>query len=188
MSRSTLQRGFTLMETLTVVGIVSLIVIALFNIYEGYGTVFVIQQARVDVNGSAREIADEFKKTVLQASRVVASHDFSGVTHTSGNAVAVFEVPSVNSTGDIIAGTYDYVAFYATSADAYKVTDGASGSVRASSTKHLSKTLSALAFTYNNSTITLATSTTIEIQTQTTAKDQTISAHIYETARLRNNI
>lgn len=178
--------GFTLMEILITMFIVGLIAVVLFNVYNGYNTVFAIQQTRVDVNGSAREIADEFKKTALQARRVVASHTFSGVIRTSGSTTTVFELPSVNGAGDVISASYDYVAFYATSTDAYKVTDGAIGSVRASSTRHLSNTLKTLTFTYNNGNITLATSTDVDVQTQTTLKGQVISAHVRESARLRN--
>ena len=174
------------MEILISTVVVGLIAVVLFNIYKGYDTVFTVQQVRAEVNGSAREIADEFKKTALQANTILISHDFSGVTYGSGATTTVFKVPSIDGSGDIIAGTYDYMAFYASSTDAYKVTDAADASARASSTRHLSSTVYTLTFTYNNSNVALATSTDIEIRTQKIVRDQTFSAHIHETARLRN--
>jgi prepilin-type N-terminal cleavage/methylation domain-containing protein len=179
-------RGFTLMEILVSIGVMSLIAVVLINVYTGYNTVFAVQQVRAEVNGSAREIADEFKKTVLQASNVVISHDFSGVTYSSTATTSVLKMPSIDGAGDVVPASYDYVAFYASSTTAYKVTDGASGSARASSTRRLSSTLDTLAFTYNNANVSLATSTDVEIQTQKTIKGQTFTAHLRETARLRN--
>jgi hypothetical protein len=160
--------------------------LVLYNIYTGYYTVFAIQQARVEVNGSAREVADEFKHTALQASQVVTSHTFSGEDHISGSDEVVFRLPAIDGTGTTIAGVYDYIAFFATSTSVYKVTDAGAGSARGSGSKRLSDTLSALAFTYNSASLSLATSTEIDIQTQKTVKGQVIQAHLHESARLRN--
>lgn len=184
--RNQLQRGFTLIEILISTFVIGLIAIVLFNIYTGYYTVFAIQQARLEVNGSAREVVEEFRKTALQANRVLLSRSFSGVTYTSGATTTVFELPAVSSTGSMLSGIYDYVVFYATSTEVYKVVEGGAGSVRASSTRHLSSTLSSLVITYNNSNVTLATSTDIDIQTRAIVKEQTYQAHVHETARLRN--
>ncbi len=178
--------GFTLIEVLIATAVVSLIMLVLYNVYTGYGVVFVIQQARVEVNGSAREVVDEFKHTALQASQVVTSHTFSGEDYASGSGEVVFRLPAVDSSGVAIAGTYDYVAFFATSTSVYKVTDAGAGSARGSGTRRLSDTLSTLAFTYNNATLSLATSTEIDIQTQKTVRGQVIQAHLHESARLRN--
>lgn len=181
-----LHKAFTLVEILISTAVVSLIMLVLYNVYTGYNAVFVIQQARVEVNGSAREVVDEFKHTALQASQVVTSHTFSGENYTSGVDVAVFRLPAIASTGATITGVYDYVAFFATSTSVYKVTDAGAGSARGSGSKRLSDTLNTLAFTYNNASLSLSTSTEIDIQTQKTVKGQMIQAHLHESARLRN--
>jgi len=179
-------RGFTIIEVIITTFIVALLAIALFNIYQGYYAVFAIQQARVGVNGSARETVDEFKQTVLQADRIVASHTFAGTAYTSGSTTTVFELPAIDGAGDIIASAYDYIAFYSTTTNAYKVTDGGIGSARKSGMRRLSDTLNALTFTYNNGTITSATSTEIDVRTQSIVRGQTVQAHVHDTARLRN--
>lgn len=181
-----LKKGFTLVEILISTAVVGLIMLVLYNVYIGYNAVFVIQQARIEVNGSAREVVDEFKHTALQASQVVASHTISGEDYTSGSDEAVFRLPAIDSTGATIAGVYDYVAFFASSTSVYKVTDAGAGSARGSGTRRLSDTLSVLAFTYNNASLSLATSTDIDIQTQKTVGGQVIQAHLHESARLRN--
>lgn len=186
MKQPHINTGFTLIEVLISIVIISFILIALFNIYTGYNTVMTIQQAHIDVNGSARTIVDEFKQTAMQADSVVASHAFSGTTYSSGTSAIVFELPSIDSSGNIISGTYDYIVLYATSTSAYKITDSGTGSARISGTRHLSDTLSTLSFTYSNASITQATSTDLDVITQTTVRTQTLQAHVHETARLRN--
>ncbi|MBI5003762.1 type II secretion system protein [Candidatus Kaiserbacteria bacterium] len=181
-----LKKGFTLVEILISTAVVILIMLVLYNIYTGYDAVFVIQQARVEVNGSAREVVDEFKHTALQASQVVTSHAFSGENYTSGSDEVVFRLPAIDGTGAAIAGRYDYIAFFATSTSVYKVTEAGAGSARGSGTRRLSDTLNTLVFTYNNVTLSSATSTEIDIQTQKTVQGQLIQAHLHESARLRN--
>lgn len=178
--------GFTLVEILISTAVVILIMLVLYNVYTGYNAVFVIQQARVEVNGSAREVVDEFKHTALQASQVVASHAFSGEDYTSGGDEVVFRLPAIDGSGVVIAGIYDHVAFYATSTSVFKVTEAGAGSARASGNRRLSDTLSVLSFTYNNASLSMATSTEIDIQTQKTVQGQVIQAHLHESARLRN--
>lgn len=179
-------KGFTLIEIMVSTFIFVMIMIVLFNIYKGYYTVFDIQQARTAVNGSASTVIKEFGRVARQADHVAGSHVFSGVTYTSGVGVAVFELPSLDSSGDIIAGTYDYIAFYATSTSSYVITDAGSGSARGNGTRHLSDTLNTLTFTYSTSTMANATSTDIDVLTQKIVRGQTLQAHLHQTVRLRN--
>lgn len=178
--------GFTIVEVLISTFILAILMIVLLNIYKGYYTVFDIQEARTAVNGSASAIIKEFGEVARQADHVVSSHTFSGTTYSSGTGTAVFELPAIDSSGGVIDGVYDYVAFYTSSTDAYAITDPGSGSARGSGTKHLSSTLNALTFTYSAAALANATSTDIDVLTQHIVRGQTLQTHLRQTVRLRN--
>lgn len=179
-------RGLTLIEILISIFLFGLISLVLFNVYQGYFSAFGVQQARIDTSRSARTIVNEVEKVARQANHIVASHTFSGTTMTTSSSTAVFELPSVNSVGDIVANTYDYIAFYTTNANMYVRTEAGSGSIRTSGTKRLSDIVNTLAFTYSNSNLTQATSTSVEIRTQTIVKGSPVQAHLYQVIHLRN--
>ena len=180
------KRGFTTVELMISIAIFVLMSQALIHMYKGFYVVFSVQQARIAVNGSAREVVQDFKQTALQASHIVNSRTFSGTTYTTGAGTAVLELPSIDSSGDVLPGVYDYVVFYATSSRAYKITEGAAGSARGNTIRHLSDTINTLTFTYNNADVTQATSTQIEVMTQSITLGQTIQARAREMVRIRN--
>lgn len=180
-------RGFSLMETVIVVGIVALVAVPLTDLLRGYYALFTMQETVVEVDTSASAAIDEVRAAALQANRVVSSHAFSGATYASGTTTLVLRLPSVDASGTILPGAYDYVGFYATGTTAYRATDAAAGSMRQSGTKRLSGVLRSLAFTYNNADVTRATSTAVDVVTHaTSSKGQPLERHLSEQIRLRN--
>lgn len=181
--------GFTLTETLVVVAVSAILGGAVAGIWIGYNSFFTLQQTTVAVAGSASRIISVAEAAMLQATSVVTSHTFvaSGTTLTTGTSTLVLQLPSVNSSGNVISNTYDYIAIYASSTNAYEQVDAAAGSTRASGTINLSNTLSSLTFTYYATPVTGATSTLIDVQTATTLLHGSASDHLRQTLYLRNN-
>lgn len=180
-------RAFTLVEILVVLAIVSFIVAAITDLLLHYNSTLTLQQATIDVDMSANQVVYEVEQAALQASAISASHTFGSATYYSGSSALVLQVPSIDSSGNIISGSNDYIAFFATSTtNAYEVVDAAVGSSRGDTTRLLSDVLSTLTFTYGTTTPANATSTTVDVVTSTMVGTTTISRHLDEQVYLRN--
>ena len=122
----------------------------------------------------------------LQAEHVAATHVFSGINYSSGTTTALFEIPSIDASGAIIAGSYDYVGIYASSTDAYRITDAAAGSARISGEKKLTSVLEALSFSYDAPSFPSVTSITADATTSARVRDEMAQSHVREHVYLRN--
>ncbi|MFZ3044085.1 MAG: type II secretion system protein [Minisyncoccia bacterium] len=181
-----MKRGFTLIETLIVIGISVVSLIALVNLFLTFNSIYGYEQAFVATAGSASSAMNAFEAAVLPASQVLVSHDFSGTTYSSGATTLVLSIPSVDGSGNVIAGTEDYVVFYLSAASLYRRTLPGAGSVRTAGIKTLSTTLHTLSFTYDNADFTKVTSVIIDIVTQANYKQQLVQSHLNEKMFLRN--
>ena len=92
----------------------------------------------------------------------------------------------MNASGDIIANTYDYIGFYLSGTDLYRAIDANVASARVSGTKKVALLVNSLAFTYDNADLTKTTSVSVDLVTQITAKQGTITTHLHEKFYLRN--
>lgn len=180
------QQGFTLAETLVVVVVAVLIGTAVVSMWIGYNNYFSLELAQASVGSDAERIMSQAEVAALQASGVASSHTFSGTTITSTSSALVLQVPSIDSSGTILANTYDYIALYASSTNAYKAIDAAAGSSRTTGTTKLSASLQSLSFTYYTSPVTSATSTFIDVRTAATLLRGTAASHLSETLYFRN--
>ncbi len=180
------KQGFTLIETVVVVAIFIILSLALSNLYVNYYQSYYSQQAIIKVASSCSAAANEMQNAALQADQIVASHTFSGIVYSSGQNVLVLEIPSIDSSGNIVSGKYDYMVFYATGTLLYKLVQADAASSRMSGQKQLSSTLSTITFVYNNGDLSQADKIDIDINMQAVAGRQTIPYHIHQEIYLRN--
>lgn len=184
-SRTT-QRAFTLLETMIVIALASAMMVTLGFLIYHFGRSVAYQQTLSRSSDSASALMREIGSLVLPANAVRETHVFSGGTYTSASTSLVLEIPSIDSSGNVIAGTYDYAAFYVAGTHAYRLLQANASSKRTSGTKLLSSTVYALTFSYNDTDFTKVSSTTVDIQTRAYAKQDTLSDHRREQFRLRN--
>ncbi len=180
------QKGFTIIETLIVLFLVSLVTMAMLQLYLSFYASYAVQNASINASYSAGQIVNETSRLALQADAIIASHIFSGTTYTTGSTTIVLEIPSINSSGDIIAGKHDYAAVNFSTTIVTRALDADASSARVSGTKLLSDVAGNLTFTYNNGSPTLATNVTIDILTQSQVKQQTLKSHLIQKVYLRN--
>lgn len=178
--------GFTIVETLIVVVIVTLIGAAMLELFISYDTVLSNQSAAVEADTSATAIVNAVRDAVLQADAIVSSHTFSGTLVTTGSAALVVRLPAVDSAGTIVANTYDYYGFYASGKDAHLAVDADAASDRTDVSKRLSTVLSSMTFTYPAGDATQATSTTVDVVTSAGVGQATQTRHLVEQVYLRN--
>lgn len=179
-------RGFTILESTIVFGITVMALIALTNLVLVFNSIYGYQQAFIATAGSAGSSINAFEAAVLPSDQVLSSHSFSGTTYSSSATVLVLELPAINSSGSIIAGVKDYIAFYPSSAILYRLTEAGAGSSRVSGTKKLTTTLSSIGFTYDNGDFAKVTNVLVDIQTQAQYKQQAVQSHLREQLYLRN--
>lgn len=179
-------RAFTLMEVIIVVGIFSIMFLALIKFFISYNTSYIFERAVVTTSSSADALMNEIEAAVLPANQVVASRTFGAVTYTSGASVLVLEVPSIDSSGVIISGTYDHIVFYTNGKYVYEIIDANAASSRKSRTRQLSDSLSALTFTYDNASFPSVKQVTADITTQAVFPTRTTQSHLRQQIYLRN--
>ncbi len=179
-------QAFTLVETVIVVAIGAILMVALSYLILNFNAISSYEQLSATSSGSASTFLRELESLTLPADAVLAQHAFANATYTSTSTSLVLEIPSIDSSGNVIANTYDYAAFYVTGTNAYRLLEANALSARASGTKQLSSTVSALTFTYNATDFTQVNTVTVDIQTQAQTKQDMTYDHRHEQIRLRN--
>src|SRR4051812_12219701 len=101
-------RGFSFMELVIVMAISVILMLALVEIYVTFGNSYLYQNAGINISSSAAAFLNEFSDLGFQADAIVASRTVSGTTYTSGSTTVIFELPAINSSGDVVANAYDY--------------------------------------------------------------------------------
>jgi type II secretory pathway pseudopilin PulG len=180
------KKGFSLVEIIFAVVIFIFILAALVFIYVNYSKFYNRQQAELKIGDSAREAAKELQADALQGDQIVANHSFSGVTYTTGQHALVLELPSMNATGEIVSDKHDYVVFYLSGKNLYRLVQIDAASSRAQGLNKISDSVSSLNFTYNNPNLTQATKIDTDLQMQTTSGGQNIFYHFRQEIYLRN--
>lgn len=186
-SKQKTQSGFTLIETIVVIGILVIVMFGIYLIYTGFYNVYNSQQAQINVSSSAGQSIYEVENYTLQADQVLSSHSFSATTYTTDADTLVLEIPSIDSSGDIVSSKYDYVAFYLSGNNFYRILAPDASSSRKAGTRQLSNAAQSLTFTYDTATMSLVKEVTIDFTTQTTVRGKIISNHLHQILHLRNS-
>jgi len=179
-------RGFTLIETVIIIAITAMMMISLATLFVNFNSLYVYQQTFTATVKSAGGAINAIGDASLPANQVLASHIFSSGTISSGATSFALELPSVDSSGNILAGKHDYIGFYLTGTDLYRRTEADASSVRASGTKKVATLVSSLSFTYDNTDFTKVTNVTANIVTQLNTKKGLVQTHLNEQFYLRN--
>jgi hypothetical protein len=181
------RRAFTLIETEIVVALSASIMVALGLLIFNFNKILAYDNASAQSSGSATTVMREIVSFALPADAILQTHTFPSATYTSTSTSLVLEIPSIDSSGNVIANTYDYAAFYVVgTTTAYRLLQTNPLSARVSGTKQLSSTIRSLTFSFGTTTFANLSTTTVDIQTQAQVKQDILSDHRREQIRLRN--
>lgn len=180
------QRGFTLIEIVVVIGLISLVLGGVLALFISNNRIYNYQTALIKASGSARTAMNAFSQDALQGYRVLASYNINGTPYNSNSSTVIFQLPAYNSSGTVISNTYDYVAYSVTGTSLKRDLQAASGSVRITSTKILSSSVSSWAVTYDNAVFSSVKKVSVDLVTSESYKSQTVTQHLAGQYKLRN--
>jgi hypothetical protein len=178
--------GFSFIEAIFASAIFIFILTVFVALYANFSKFYDRQQTEIKIGTSAREAVKELQSWALQADQILSSHTFSGTTYSTDQHTLVLELPSIDGAGNIISGKYDFVVFYKSGKNLYKLVQADVSSKRTSGLNQISDAVTALTFTYNNPNLILANKIDSDIQMETTSGGQVISYHLHQEIYLRN--
>ncbi len=182
------QQGFTIMELVVVIALCSVLLLGLLALFDWHSKVFTLEQADVRATGSVRSVMNNMTKYVAQGITLESSRTISGTTYTTDADTVIVKIPSVDSSGNVIASTYDYVAYNLSNGSVTQVIEAGSGTVRTAGSKLLAENVQSFSLTYDNATAALATYVVVDIQTRVTTKGTSAAtARSTDTIFLRNH-
>lgn len=165
--------GFTLVEILVVTGLVGILMVIGVAIYLANNRFYETESGEIFSVANTRDAADKISEYGRLAAGLVSSHVYASVTYNTGATAAVFRVPSINSSGQIITGTYDYVVIGRDPENSSRlilILDADPGSSRTERTLQLTDKLAALSFTYDDADPSFAKNMNFEIRVTQTGR------------------
>lgn len=181
-----MSRAFTLIEIVITIALFIIVILGMSELYIVYGRVITAQQSVIKTALDGSTIMSTTQLAAQQAEGVIASHLFSGIQYDSGTTTAIFELPSYDSSGTILAGVYDYIGISSSGSNVYRITDAAPGSARESGTKLLTNALGEIRFTYDAPTFSSVTSVIVDATTTDVVRGQVVQTHRQGHFYLRN--
>jgi hypothetical protein len=182
-------RGISLMETMVVIGIMMFLLLIITQIFALNYDIFAKQSKRSDNEIGAILTAKTISQIARGAESIEAAHTFNSTVRTSSSAELVLKLPSVDASNNVIASSYDYVAFYRSSStptNIMVVTEAAAGSARIAGTRLITAHNAVLTFRYNNPTITDASRVSLYLVNTQSQRGLTMTTKAWTSIFLRN--
>ena len=182
-------RGITLIETMIGLAISALLVVIL-----SYCLIIVLRLNEAQKTVSALTSSTDrgiyrISSSIQQSSQILSSAVISGTTYTTSSSALALTIPTVNSSGQIISGSYDTVVYRRNPSDLselQEITDAEAGSARFDGTHLIARFVTNLLFRYNNSNYALASTATVLLKAGTTVRGVLKESANQTTVRLRN--
>lgn len=163
------KQGFTIIEMTVVVLIATIVLIIIGSMFVAQWQLYRSQSAISEIQNQNRIAQNIISKTIQISTGIVASSTINSESYYSDIDTIILQVPSVDSSQNIITGSYDYIVFEQDSTDPTKLisnTEASLLSARTSEKKTIAQFVSSLNFEYNESIITNSTVVGILITTQ----------------------
>ena len=182
-------RGFTIMEGIAVIGIMTIVLVMVNQIFAVTYDIFVKQSARTDTETGAVLAARTISELTRGASAVETSKVINGTTYTTSADVLVLKMPTIDSSNNVVASTYDYVAIYRDGTVPTKIfsdIDAATGSKRADGQRLVTAYNVTAKFRYNAATVTDTKRVQVYLVNLQTKRNTTITTKAWTAIFLRN--
>jgi len=179
--------GYTLVETVIIVGLVAMLFLALFTLFVTASRTFSHEQRAAGAAYEARTTIREIQIVARAAHSVVDSVVINTTTYTTDmNSTLVLALPAINTLYDVIPSAYDHVVFSLSGSELTKIVSPHAASARAPIDKTLSKLVADLTFAYDSPTPSDARSIDVTIITEASTQLGTKSYTLVGRAHMRN--
>lgn len=179
-------RGFSLIETIVSIGLFTVLLFVLMNLYVGYGTLYLHNETQFNTANDTRAALRSITPLVLQAYRVLPDHAFGATTYATDTSTLILQLPAIGAGGSVISNVWDYVAVYQTSSSLYRQLESDAASSRVGGTKLIASTIQSITFTLDNASTTLAKNVTVTLQAKQQKGHVTATNNLTAQIRLRN--
>lgn len=176
--------GFSVIEMVIVVPLIAIMAFFLSYIGIYHFQTFNSQSAELNITDYARTALDDIDNYVRQATRVLSSYS----TYTTGTNTLVLQIPSIDSSGQLVAGTYDNAVFYLSGTDLFRRIYPDASSTRSNVIQKLASGVntSNFSFSYDNGDYSLVKQVTTNLTVTQNAGTQVRSITISSQSKLRN--
>lgn len=183
------ERGMTLVEAITALGIMTLVLVMVAQIFAVSTDVFAKQMARNDNDTGAVLAARTIAEIARGASSVEASADVGGTVYASSSSVLVLRMPTISPANQVVTDSFDLVAIYRDATDTariYAVTDAAAGSKRFDGTRLVTDNNAVMTFRYNDSAVANADRVQVYLVNRQTVRGTEVETEAWTSIFLRN--
>jgi len=184
------ERGFSLMEALTVIGVMTIVLLMVDQIFAVSYDVYVKQSARTENENGAVFAARNISELSRGASEVLASHVINATTYTTSATTLVLEAPTLDASNNIVADSFDHIAIYRDGTEPTKIfsdIEPAAGSKRLSGKRLVTAHNSILRFRFNDPDVTNATRVQMYLVNTQTKRSTTLTTKAWIAMFLRNH-
>lgn len=178
--------GFTLIEIMMVLFFAGILMVVIFNLYDWYNKLYNYQQGLVRVTTGSRTAVQTLQSYVSQSKAVLASASVNGTTYSSSTTTLVTQLPSIDSSNNLVAGKWDKAVFYASGPNFYLQVEPDPASSRLKLYKLLSDSLQSLSFGYNNADFSQVSKVTVNFQAALQVRDQKVISNLQQDMYLLN--
>ena len=189
--------GFTLVETMfaSVVGVMILGMVMI--LYVGVNNSMARGVALAEINSDVRLAMDRIVRDVRWSTQLETTRLIDGTLYVTGDNVLILKIPAIDTGGDTIANTYDYVVYTPDASDPErlrKIVDPDAASSRVSSDQVIAKNINSFSLSSSGTALSnvplLSTVTAVEIAVsadKTLLQVNTIIESLESEAAIRNN-
>lgn len=182
-------RGVTLMETVVVIGVMSVLMLIITQIFLINYDIFEKQMRRTDNETGAILAAKTISQMARGASAIMTSQVIGGTAYASSDAALVLKLPAINASGQILPGVYDHIAFYrdgVTPTKIFAATEAGTGSARQNGNRLITAYNQTLVFRYGNPDLTKANRVSVYLVNSQTRRETTLTTRAWTSIFLRN--
>lgn len=182
-------KGVSLIEALVTIFVSAVLIIVLS---QGFVIVLRLNDIQKTVSNLTTHTDRGLRRvseTIMQSKQILASAVISGITYATSSTVLALKVPSIDSSGQLINGSFDTVVYRrnpSSNDQLQEITDGQTGSSRQDGTHIAARFVTNLLFRYNNTDPTAATIVTTFLKTGATVRGTLKESAGQTTVKLRN--
>jgi len=144
------EKGINLIEIIVVISIISLLSIILVDVFLAHGRLFNLESADSDFGLQGAQALDAVGRTIRVADKVLSAKTINSENYTASAGTLILEMPSIDETGKVISGSYDYAALFFDGNKIFLSQEVGLGSSRPSFKRLLSDSVGQMKFIYNN--------------------------------------